>query len=846
MTNSVIAQNTAGTSGPDISKTGTPPSFTAGHSFFGTTVAIDTDNGGNINNGGNPHLAALADNGGPVMTRAILADSPLIDAGDNASASGLTNDANDNARLSGLHVDIGATEVQQLVVTTASDVSNPNDGVLSLREAVVMANADPDLNIITFDAGLAGQTITLTGGELGLTHDIVIDGDVNGDDKADITISGNNASRVFNVSGTGTDVELDSLTLTHGRSNVSGAAVNTGFGTTLTVVDTTIADNATGPSGVGGGIASLGTLTVIGSTLSGNTASSGGALWVSGYNQSTTLIDTTIDGNSATYDGAGIEAGNGIHLTLLNSTVTDNDAGRYGGGARLFGTTMTVTNSVIAQNTAGSGGADISKLDSGLYNATVAADHSFFGTTIAIDTDNGGNINNGRDPLLAALADNGGAVETRNILLGSALVDAGDDAAAASLTSDANGNARLSGAHVDIGATEVQQLVVTTAADVVANDGFLSLREAVQMADAGPEADLITFDAGLAGQTITLTGGELALTNDVGIDGDVNGDNKADITISGNNLSRIFNVSGSGTDVQLDSLTLTNGHNTGNGGAIITGGGTTLAIADSTIQDSSSGVSQSGGGIYSGGTLTITGSTLSGNTAGGFGGGVYVVVLQSASFTNTTLYDNHATDDGGGIDTGSGAHLTILNSTITGNYAASDGGGVDLFNGATLTVTNSVIALNTAVATGTDISETGGASSTITAGHSFFGTAVAVDTDNGGNINNGGNPLLAALADNGGPVETRTILLGSALIDRGDDAAASGLATDANGNARLSGPHVDIGAAEVQYLVVTTASDVVDANDGVLSLREAVALANAAPTSTSSPSIRALPARPSP
>ncbi len=66
------------------------------------------------------------------MTRAILADSPLIDAGDNASASGLTNDANDNARLSGLHVDIGATEVQQLVVTTASDVSNPNDGVLSL------------------------------------------------------------------------------------------------------------------------------------------------------------------------------------------------------------------------------------------------------------------------------------------------------------------------------------------------------------------------------------------------------------------------------------------------------------------------------------------------------------------------------------------------------------------------------------------------------------------------------------------------------------------------------------------------------------------------------------------
>ena len=36
----------------------------------------------------------------------------------------------------------------------------------------------------------------------------------------------------------GTDVELDSLTLTNGHANVQGGAILTGAGTTLTVVDT--------------------------------------------------------------------------------------------------------------------------------------------------------------------------------------------------------------------------------------------------------------------------------------------------------------------------------------------------------------------------------------------------------------------------------------------------------------------------------------------------------------------------------------------------------------------------------------------------------------------------------
>ena len=167
-----------------------------------------------------------------------------------------------------------------------------------------------------------------------------------------------------------------------------------------------------------------------------------------------------------------------------------------------------------------------------------------------------------------------------NILNGSPLIDGGNAAqlpadtldvdhdhnTAEALPLDANGNSRVKGGGLDIGAVEFTGPVVTTASDSVADSSFagtfaadaadgggLSLREAIHWAQAG---DTITFDSSLKGQTITLLDGELALTQDLTIDGDVNGDHKADITISGDadgsgtanaGDSRIFNISGSGT-----------------------------------------------------------------------------------------------------------------------------------------------------------------------------------------------------------------------------------------------------------------------------------------------------------
>jgi len=101
-------------------------------------------------------------------------------------------------------------------------------------------------------------------------------------------------------------------------------------------------------------------------------------------------------------------------------------------------------------------------------------------------------------------------------------------------------------------------LTVTTQADVVdAGDGQLSLREAVAQANATASANTIVFAANIEGLTLTLTLGELLVTQDLTIDGDQDNNGIA-VSIDGNHNGRILHITGSGTEVALADLTLTN------------------------------------------------------------------------------------------------------------------------------------------------------------------------------------------------------------------------------------------------------------------------------------------------
>ncbi len=264
-----------------------------------------------------------------------------------------------------------------------------------------------------------------------------------------------------------------------------------------------------------------------------------------------------------------------------------------------------------------------------------------------------------------------------------------------------------------------------------------SLREAIATAAPG---DTITFAADI--DTITLTSGELAISDDLTIDGGATG-----VTIqrdSGAVQFRIFAISGAETDVRLERLTIRNGRapdsSTGSdGGGIALTGGSTLTIIESTLSDnqagnggdsgSRGGAGGDGGGIFQAdGVLTLVDSTLSNNQAGsggtggssfggrgGAGGGVFSSngIL---TVVRTTLSDNQAGNGGtsaniggsggagGGISVSSGT-LTIAESTLarnqTGdggsgtNFGGRGGAGGSIFQaGGTLVLTNSTLSGN--------------------------------------------------------------------------------------------------------------------------------------------------------
>ena len=153
-----------------------------------------------------------------------------------------------------------------------------------------------------------------------------------------------------------------------------------------------------------------------------------------------------------------------------------------------------------------------------------------------------------------------------------------------------------------------------------------SLREAITEANPG---DTIDFASNLAGGTLVLTSGELDISKNVTIDGEADG---TDVTIDGNNLSRVFKVDNgdpkSTITATLNGLVIENG-NTG---------------------------TYAGGGIYVGGAdiLKLSNSTVTGNVAGeNNGGGIDAAAHAQVSLTNVTLSDNAAS----GV--GSGAQYTL-------------------------------------------------------------------------------------------------------------------------------------------------------------------------------------------
>ena len=252
------------------------------------------------------------------------------------------------------------------VPSTLTVTTNLDSGLGSLRAEIAAAkNGDT----IVFAPSLNGQTITLTSGELLIRHSITIAGPGAGN----LTVSGNHASRVFDLGNGAHSVALSGLTISNGFSSSYAGGIFVSSGHALTVSGCTLSNNSA--SNAGGGMFNAGTLTVSGSTLSGNSAYHGGGI----YNALGTLTvsGSTLSSNSAT-SGGGIYSDGGS-ITVSASTLSTNVASSHGGGifnGNISGGTATVSGCTLSGNSAAAGG--------GIYNsgtATVKNSSSITGNT---------------------------------------------------------------------------------------------------------------------------------------------------------------------------------------------------------------------------------------------------------------------------------------------------------------------------------------------------------------------------------------------------------------------------------------------------------------------------------
>ena len=118
-----------------------------------------------------------------------------------------------------------------------------------------------------------------------------------------------------------------------------------------------------------------------------------------------------------------------------------------------------------------------------------------------------------------------------------------------------------------------------------------SLRAAVAAANANPGADTIDF---ATTGTIALTSGQLDITDSLTI----NGPGAGALTVSGNDVSRVFGIAGDPTVVIAD-LTVANGWTSGSPGGGISMAGGTLTLDHVTVSGNSVGH----------GSLTVTAAT---------------------------------------------------------------------------------------------------------------------------------------------------------------------------------------------------------------------------------------------
>jgi hypothetical protein len=591
--------------------------------------------------------------------------------------------------------------LEQRTLPSTFEVLNLNDhGPNSLRAAVAAANTHPGPDTITFAPSLHG-TIRLTGGELLVTDSVTIDGP----GANQLAVSGNNASRVFELAGP--NATIRGLSITHGSAlDEAGGILNDGGNLTLfgDVLSQNVAyEGASDVNGAqGGALLSLGgTLTMTDCIVAGNQAVGGAGAAASGQAYggglllaagSATIKDSTFTGNVAAGGanssfgasaGGAIDTGgpsytDSVPLTITDCTFTNNQA----------------TASANAPSNASTGGAI----------STGAGAVSIAGSTFDHNQAVGGD---------------GGAFE---------------------FAGEAEGGAIANYCPLTI-SNSTFTYNTARAGNGGSDPGFVDADPSVDIAYGGAIFNLYGPDTGFLDSSLNITCSRFS--NNTAIGGNNSSATGTDIveagsaeggaigmeigvaaTISNTIFDHNQAIGGSGNSASGPVIDV----GTGFGGAILTGwggealGATTLTVSDSTfIQNSAVG------GNNNTGTASVAGFV-----GAGVGAGIANYLGGTANISDSTLALGLAsgghgnTASGTDVFAGLGAGGGIFNAV--GNYNSS---GYGQFNASVVTVSNCVVALNQAQGGGSGAGLGGGVYNDGSSSLALTGSLVFLNQANG-------------------------------------------------------------------------------------------------------------------
>lgn len=299
-------------------------------------------------------------------------------------------------------------------------------------------------------------------------------------------------------------------------------------------------------------------------------------------------------------------------------------------------------------------------------------------------------------------------------------------------------------------------------------------------------------------------------TNITILSGDLNGDDGANFANNGENSYHVVQGGGANNTAILDGFTIAGGNANGtapnNGGGGMYNPGSSPTLANLIFISNSAPL---GGGMYnnSNSNPTLTNVTFSGNRApSGSGGGMYNRFGSNPTLTNVVFSGNSAFA-GGGMINFSESSPTLTNVTFSGNFANGQGGAMYNYVSSNPTIRNSIFWDNAGMNPeiydrddGSSPLSIASVSSSIVAGSGGSGSSwwSANKVIDGGH-NLAANPLFVTAVPTpapslGGDLHLQT---GSPAVDTGSNAYVAGVTTDLDGNLRIMGDTVDMGAYEL-------------------------------------------------